>query len=226
MMKVLLFDIDGTLMLSGGAGLRAMNEAFCQVYGVRDALLHMDLAGRTDTSIIKDALAACRLPFEQEKLQQFKNLYYELIRRQIDQPSNGKRLMPGVTELLENLSHRDQVFLGLLTGNWETSGRVKLDHFRLGHYFSFGAFSDDSEIRTELLPFAVERFRQLYNSKPRPHEVYVIGDTPADIQCAKPHGAISVAVATSKYNADDLHKHHPDYIFNDLNDANVLQVLG
>jgi phosphoglycolate phosphatase len=225
-MKVLLFDIDGTLMLSGGAGLRAMNEAFFRIYGVRDTLLHMDLAGRTDTSIIKEALNANQLPFHEKKLCEFQELYFSLIEREIDLPANGKRPMPAVPELLETLSHRDQVFLGLLTGNWEKSGRIKLDHFNLGRYFNFGAFSDDSEIRTELLPFAVKRFEQKYHISPEPQDVYVIGDTPADIQCAKPHGAISVAVATSKYKVDDLKKHYPDHVFNDLADGTVLQVLG
>ena len=127
--------------------------------------------------------------------------------------------MPGIAELIPALDQSDDVCLALLSGNWQTSGRIKLDYFGLNDYFPFGAFGDDSSERSELVPIAVERFTQKYGIKPLPKDVYVIGDTPADIQCAKAHGAISVAVAAASYSVKDLQCHEPDYLFKDLSDT-------
>ncbi len=226
-MKILLFDIDGTLMLSGGAGLRAMNEAFLRVYGKKDVLLNLKLAGRTDTSIIEDALAESGIPFENEKLEYYKSVYYGLLEKEILQPSSEKKLMPGIKELIPLLTECKGVYLGLLTGNWEKSGRIKIGHFHLNEYFTFGAFANDSGIRNDLLPFAIKRFIEQYNVIPKPDEVYVIGDTPADINCAKPHGAKAVAVGASFYTVDQLREYNPDYLFTDLSDTEqVLNILG
>lgn len=226
-MKVLLFDIDGTLMLSGGAGLRAMNEAFFQVFGVKDALLHINLAGRTDTSILIDALNETGVTWNQERFDSYKTVYFKLLEKEIQAPGNGKALMPGISDLLPLLAKRQDVYLGLLTGNWETSGRIKIGHFDLNNYFRFGAFADDSGVREELLPFAVRRFTDIYHIHPAPDQVYVIGDTPSDIKCAKPHGAVSIAVATSSYSMEQLQQHDPDYLFTNLQDTErILRVLG
>ncbi|MBN2414027.1 haloacid dehalogenase-like hydrolase [candidate division KSB1 bacterium] len=226
-MKILLFDIDGTLMLSGGAGLRAMNEAFLRVYGKKDVLLNIKLAGRTDTSIIEDALAESNIPFESEKFEYYKSVYYDLLEKEITQPSSEKKLMPGIKELLPLLTERKGVYLGLLTGNWEKSGRIKIGHFGLNGYFTFGAFANDSGIRNDLLPFAIKRFIEKYNVIPKPDDVYVIGDTPADINCAKPHGALAVAIGASFYTVDQLKEYNPDYLLTDLSDTGqVLQILG
>jgi len=226
-MKIILFDIDGTLMLSGGAGLRAMNEAFLRVYGKKDALLNVKLAGRTDTSIIEDALTATGIPFENEKFEYYKSVYYDLLEKEILQPSTEKRIMPGIKELLPLLEEHKGVYMGLLTGNWEKSGRIKIGHFGLNEYFSFGAFANDSGVRNDLLPFAIKRFIEKYDVVPKPDEVYVIGDTPADINCAKPHGAYSVAVGAAFYTVEQLKEYNPDYLFADLSDTErVMQILG
>lgn len=226
-MKVLLFDIDGTLALTGGAGLRAMSDAFYQLFGVKEAFKKVNLTGRTDTSIIRDALEDYDLPFTRDAEFEFRNLYYDLIRTEIKVPNSEKYLMPGIKELLQELEKRDNIYLGLLTGNWETSGRTKLGEFDINHYFRFGAFADDSEIRNELLPYAVKRFERLYDRSPNQEQVYVIGDTPSDINCAKPHNAISVAVGAAKYSVDQLSKYNPDYLFADFSDVGkVLEVVG
>ena len=225
-MKVLLFDVDGTLLLSGGAGLRAMNRAFHDVYGVKDGLKGVNLAGRTDTAIIKEACLKHGKEFEQSTFDQLKETYFEFINDEIKLPVNGKVMMPGIDSLLEELFKKEHVYLGLLTGNWEKSGRIKLEHFGLSHYFSFGAFADDSENRNALLPFAIDRLEAKYKVRPQAGDVYVIGDTPADIQCARPHGAVAVAVATAHYSLEQLREHKPDYLFSDLSDTkDVLAVL-
>ncbi|NOY60525.1 MAG: HAD hydrolase-like protein [Calditrichaeota bacterium] len=225
-LKVLLFDIDGTLILSGGAGLRAINEAFLRLFDVPNAFANVRLAGRTDTSIIKDALLAHHFDVDVQAIEEFKKLYYHLLEREIETPLNGKKLMPGVSDLLGVLAEKKDVFLGLLTGNWEKSGHIKLSHFKIDHYFQFGAFADDSEIRNELLPFAIKRFSEKFGHVPDAPDVVVIGDTPADIQCARPHGATAVAVAAAHYTVEQLREYQPDHLFQDLSHLqDVLKVL-
>jgi len=207
--------------------LRAMNEAFLRIFNIPDAFANVRLAGRTDTSIIKDALLACHLEVDAQAVEEFKKLYYHLLEREIETPLNGKKLMPGVAELLEALAEQKGVFLGLLTGNWETSGRIKLAHFKIDHYFKFGAFADDSEIRNELLPYAIKRFSKKFGQVPEASDVVVIGDTPADIQCARPHGATAVAVAAAHYTVEQLREHQPDHLFQDLSRLDeVIKILG
>lgn len=226
-MKLLLFDIDGTLLLSGGAGLRAMDQAFDQLYGIPNAFAGISLAGRTDTAILRNVLGKNGLPFSPATMEDFKRIYYERLQEEIHAPVDGKLLMPGIDPLLRSIHKRKDIYLGLLTGNWQTSGFIKLAYFGIDHYFDIGAFADDSEIRDELLPFAIKRFADKHDKKPKADEVYVIGDTPSDIQCARPHGAVAVAVAAAHFTSEQLRAHKPDYLFEDLTDiAAVLQVLG
>jgi len=226
-MKILLFDIDGTLMLSGGAGLRAMNQAFFDLYGIKEVFSGINLAGRTDTSIFRDAVKACHLPYSPAALKKFQMQYFSHLPAELDHPAGEKKLMPGVAELLPALQQRENVFLGLLTGNWETSGYIKLAHFGLDRYFSFGAFADDSEKRPELLPYAIQRFTARYEHTPDPDQVFVIGDTPSDILCAQPHNAKSVAVAAAHYKEKDLQPYNPDFLLQDLSDLpQVMSILG
>ena len=226
-MKLLLFDIDGTLILSGGAGLRAMNRAFEQLYGIPNILDGITLSGRTDDKIMMDAYAKANIPFSYDELNRFKSAYFDLIEEEVRAPGRAKRTMPGVEALLPELARRDDVCLALLTGNWEKSGRAKLDYFDLNRYFPFGAFSDDSPVRKELPPVAIRRFVEKHGVRPAPEQVYIIGDTPADIQCAKPHGVVSVAVAAAMHSVDDLKRHHPDILLQDLTATDeILKILG
>jgi len=203
-----------------------MNEAFLRLFNVPDAFANVRLAGRTDTSIIKDALLAYHFDVNAQAIEEFKKLYYRLLEKEIKTPLNGKKLMPGVSDLLEVLAEKRDVFLGLLTGNWEKSGRIKLAHFKIDHFFQFGAFADDSEIRNELLPYAIKRFSKKFGQVPEASDVVVIGDTPADIQCARPHGATAVAVAAAHYTVEQLREHQPDHLFQDLSRLEeVLKIL-
>ncbi|MDZ7371666.1 MAG: haloacid dehalogenase-like hydrolase [candidate division KSB1 bacterium] len=221
-MKLFLFDIDGTLVLSGGAGKRAMNRAFADLYGVEDVMEGIPLSGRTDDRIMMDAYAKAGIEFSRAELERFKERYFTLLPTEISKNGGDKRVMPGVKELLSALSRRNDSALGLLTGNWERSGRIKIAYFGLDSYFPFGAFSDDSSDREALVPIAVERFRRLYGVEPSPRHVYVIGDTPADILCAKPHGVVSVAVAAAAHSVDELRRYQPDLLFPDLTDLETV----
>jgi len=226
-MKLLLFDIDGTLLLSGGAGLRGMNRAFEKMYGIADILNGITLSGRTDDKIIMDAYAKAGRAFSYSELAKFKALYFQFIEQEMRVDGPRKRTMPGVATLLPELAARENVYMGLLTGNWEKSGRAKLDHFGLNKYFDFGAFSDDSSDRNELAPIAINRFTAQHALAPAADQIYIIGDTPADIHCAKPHGVVSVAVAAAGHSVEELKPHDPDYLFEDLTATHkILKILG
>jgi phosphoglycolate phosphatase len=226
-MKLLLFDIDGTLVLSGGAGKRAMNRVFEELYGYANVMEGITLSGRTDDKIMMDAYAKAGIEFSRAELDRFKERYFEIIKLEMLVDHNGKRIMPGVAQLLPELQKRDDIYLALLTGNWEQGGRTKIGYFGLDHFFPFGAFSDDSAERTELVPIAVRRFQEIFSLSPDPREVYIIGDTPADVQCAKPHGVVSVAVAAASHTVEDLQPFEPDVLLADLADLpRVLEILG
>ncbi len=218
-MKILLFDIDGTLILSGGAGLRAMNRAFYDLHNVQNAFDGISLSGRTDTWIIRTAMSRAGVAIDDKTVNAFKEHYFERLSQEIVKPGRKKQVMPGVTSLLKGLRQRKDIVLGLLTGNWEKSGRIKLAHFDLSEPFKFGAFADDSPDRNMLLPFAVSRYVQLYNEEPSVENIYIIGDTPFDIKCAKPHGARSVAVGAAHYSVDELARHEPDHLLPTLQNA-------
>jgi phosphoglycolate phosphatase-like HAD superfamily hydrolase len=225
-MKLLLFDIDGTLIQSGQAGLRGLNRAFQKLYGYADILEGIPLAGRTDDKIMMDAYAKAGMDFSYVELKQFKSVYYNFLAEEMQNGSAPKRTMPGITELIPKLAQQNHVCLALLTGNWERSGRLKIDYFGLNSYFAFGAFSDDSPIRSDLTPIAMHRFKNKYGINVEPHDVYVIGDTPSDILCAKPHGVVSVAVAAASYSIENLRSYEPDILLADLSDIDaVLKIL-
>jgi phosphoglycolate phosphatase len=226
-MKVLLFDIDGTLLFSGGAGLNAMNQAFADLHGVAQAFQGISLAGRTDTSILQDVMFKYKIPATEANFTLYKEHYFSLLQHEMNLPLQGKSLMPGVASLLPALQKREEVYMGLLTGNWRVSAYIKLGQFAIDHYFAFGAFADDSPQRNDLLPFALRRFTERFGLRPASKEVYVIGDTPSDILCAQPYGAIAVGIAAAHFSKAQLEEYHPDFIFEDLiNTEALIKFLG
>jgi phosphoglycolate phosphatase len=219
--KLLLFDIDGTLILTGGAGGRAMARAFTATYGLADALRHVDLAGRTDRIIMSDVLTAAGLSFEEHRLDEFRRVYCGLLREELARDGIGiKGSLPGVRALLDVLAQREDVSLALLTGNFRESAEIKLEHFDLWRFFAWGAFGDDAFERHHLLPIALDRHRE--RAAPiDPADVIVIGDTPHDIHCARSGGARVIAVATGNYDAAALRAHAPDLLLDDLSDVDA-----
>jgi phosphoglycolate phosphatase-like HAD superfamily hydrolase len=201
-MKLVLFDIDGTLIDSGGAGTRSLNYAFEEVFSIHDAFKGISMAGKTDIQILKEGLGTHGLDAENGNVSLLCERYITRLRTEIENP--GKHLKPGITESLGLLEGREGIFLGLLTGNIEPGARIKLDPFRLNGYFPLGAFGNDHEDRNKLLPIAVERFSQLHQREIHYHDCIVIGDTPRDVECAKIYGAYSVAVATGPYSYASL----------------------
>ncbi len=209
---LLLFDIDGTLLDSGGAGTRSLNAAFVDVLGVADAFEGISMAGKTDIQIIKEGLEKTGFDREGRLLSELTEAYIRILRMEI--VSSAKKRKPGVGILLSRL--KDAKYpLGLLTGNIEDGARIKLRSLDLESYFATGAFGSDHEDRNQLLPIAVRRFNSL-GIDVRPEDCIVIGDTPRDIECARVHGARCIAVATGPYGMESLAEHSPDLLVEDL----------
>ena len=218
MTPVILFDIDQTLLWSGGAGSLAMRRAFHQLYCIDDGFRRVEFSGRTDWAILRQAMrqhevAADGADFERE-MSRFQEPYYRLLAGTLGEVEGG-RVMPGVPELLDALSGRDGVRLGLATGNFRQSALMKLHHFGLGGYLSEGGFGDDAENRGELVGIAIERVAGARGREP----VWVIGDTPLDIEAAHANGALALAVATGPCSVEELRAAGADLALQDLSDT-------
>lgn len=227
-MRLLLFDVDGTLVLTGGAAVRAMNDAFAEVFGVRGAFDHVPMPGRTDgailadaftravpqSQILADALAATGVHPVDGEIARYKATYFARFAEEIHKPvpidpvkptrHRFKGVLPGVRELLDALQPRSDVFLGLLTGNYEEGARIKLEYFDLWRYFRCGAYGDDSLDRHALVPVAVARALAAGCPALDPRDVVIIGDTPLDVACARDAGVSCLAVATGGFSTDAL----------------------
>ena len=225
MTKVILFDIDGTLVLTGGAGVRAMSQAFEELFAVPDPFQGIEMPGRTDVSILSDAAAAHGVA--RHELARFRDVYLAHLATEIEKPGPRKGIMPGVRPLLDSLAGRPDVYLALLTGNYEEAARVKLEYFDLWRYFRCGAFGDAAPDRNGLLPKALARIRQCGGPDVEPSDAVVIGDTPLDVACAAAAGARSIAVATGGYEANALRAAAADVVLEDLSDVEaVLAAMG
>jgi phosphoglycolate phosphatase-like HAD superfamily hydrolase len=219
---LVLFDIDGTLVLTGGAGLRAMAQAFEDLFDVPDAFRGMPMAGRTDAWILSDAAAAHGIPPDSSALARFPDIYLRHLAVEIEKPHPRKMMMPGVRELLDALARRDDVYVALLTGNYEATARVKLEHFNLWRYFPCGAFGDGAADRNGLVPKALARVAAAGGPVFTTRDAVVIGDTPLDVACAKVHAARSVGVATGPHGVDELRNAGADVVFADLSETQAV----
>ncbi|HEX8313213.1 MAG TPA: haloacid dehalogenase-like hydrolase [Chthoniobacteraceae bacterium] len=214
--KLILFDIDGTLLTSGGAGEKALRLGIKDRLGVDEDLATIEIAGRTDSGIARQVLRKHQLPETSENIAAFYEGYLHHLGRML--PELQGRLLPGVTQLLEALHRRNDVALGLLTGNLRRGAELKLRHYGIWHYFDFGAFADDHHDRNELGAFAHRRARELHGVEFATAEIYVIGDTPHDITCARAFDARAIGVATGNFTRAQLAECSPDWVFDDLAD--------
>jgi phosphoglycolate phosphatase-like HAD superfamily hydrolase len=227
MHTLLLFDIDGTLILSGRAGLRALNSAFERVTGRAGAFEGISAAGRTDGFLLEEAARRAGLTLDPEMRQRIQEQYFERLAAEILLPGEGRKaVMPGVRTLLAALQQRSDVVLALLTGNFERSARIKLEYFDLWSPFRFGAFADDGSDRNGLVPVALERAKT-HGHAPHVDRVIVIGDTPLDIECAHAGGVRALGVATGSHSVHELREAGAYEVFEDLREtARVLEALG
>lgn len=214
-MRVFLFDIDGTLILTGGAGKTAMIRAL-ETLGIAEPAV-VEMAGRTDRAILTDLFTHHGVADSAANYQQFLGAYIGLLPECLAQHQG--RVLPGVQALLESLVGRDDVLIGLLTGNVQAGARIKLEHYGLFHHFSFGAFGDDHRDRDDVARSAIVELRARMNGAWQPDQVWVIGDTPLDIRCARAVGVKVASVATGSYTVSQLAAQCPDALFADLTHA-------
>lgn len=226
--KLVLFDIDGTILLTDGAGRRAVQRALIEVFGGTGPSDHR-FDGKTDPQIIRelmhleghtDARIDASMPVVFDR-------YVALLREELQAGASGVRLMPGVRALLDVLATRDDVVLGLLTGNLVAGAQAKLRAAGIDpSIFRVGAFGSDHEVRGELPAVAQRRAREELRVEVAGRDVVVIGDTPADIDCGRAIGARAIGVATGHYSVDELQRHAPAAVFADLSPtAHVLHAI-
>jgi phosphoglycolate phosphatase-like HAD superfamily hydrolase len=220
-MKVLLFDIDGTLIRAGGSGRKALNRAARRLYGVKNACSELSLAGRTDLYNFGAAyrFATGRRPtraaIERLHREYLKRLPY-YVRAAI---RDGQyHVPPGLRTLLKRLSRDPRVLLGLGTGNMEKGARIKLEPSGFNAYFLFGGYGSDSFHRHALLKKAAARAKKHARAPFGPDDVYVIGDTPLDVAAGKKAGFKTVAVGTGFSDWKDLRASKPDHLARDYGD--------
>ncbi len=222
---LLLFDIDGTLITSGGAGERALRLGFRDRFGIDDDLRNVEIAGRTDSGIARAMLRTHGLAETPENIAAFVDGYLSHLADQLSRTEG--RLLPGILTLLEALKPRPGMVLALLTGNVARGAELKLMHYGVWHFFEFGAYADDHHDRNQLGPFARERAREKHGLEFPPERIFVLGDTPHDITCARAIGAKAIAIATGKFTRAELAAHQPDFVFDDLSDlAAVLAAVA
>ncbi|TFG74253.1 MAG: HAD family hydrolase [Thermodesulfobacteriales bacterium] len=222
-MKLLLFDIDGTLLLTNGAGTRAANRAFENIYGISEAMTKIDAAGKTDPIILKEIFKnELNRDYSHEEAKELYKLYIPFLEEETS--ASETTVMPGIPRLLENLSRREDIVLGVATGNIEQGAWIKLKSAGLDHHFKFGGFGSDSHLREHLIIKAKERAIDHVDNGTDIQKTFVIGDTPYDINHGRAAGAVTVGVATGSYSRAELEEHSPDHLFDDLNNLEI--VLG
>lgn len=221
-MQILLFDIDGTLLSTGGAGQSAMERTLAVLFQTSQALEGISFAGRTDRAISEDLFRFFDVPYTDENWQRFQREYEQHLQTELHR-KNG-RVLPGVAQLLDQLASHDEVKLGLLTGNLARGAEIKLRHFGLFDYFEFGGFGDHHSDRDDVARSVFRELQQSYSADLDPAEVWVIGDTPADVQCGRAIGARVVAVATGLYEMEELATASPDHLFADFTETD--RILG
>jgi phosphoglycolate phosphatase len=214
MLKLLLFDIDGTLILAGGAGIRAMNLAFTELYRVESGLADVEVAGRIDMAILRAALEKHDISCEAfpQQVEKFRDAYCRHLAHTLVEAKNG-RVLPGIRELLSNLSAKPDVRISLATGNFHRGAELKLSYYGLWQYFDGGVFGEACEDRTELIAIAKRELPPAEGGA-----VYVFGDTVHDIEAARANDTISVAVASGFTDEETLRAASPDFLFRDFSD--------
>lgn len=216
-MRILFFDIDGTLIRSGGAGMAAMRQALAQEFGLTQVREDISFSGRTDPSIGFDLLRHHDLDVTEANRVRLEDAYLALLPEMLTRA--GGLVLPGIERLLAGLAERDHLALGLLTGNVRRGAEVKLTHFKLWDYFRFGGFGDGFHDRDDVARSAMVEAERFLGRRPDPNDVWVIGDTPLDVRCARAIGAKAVAVATGWHSVEELAASEPDCVLSDFTQA-------
>jgi phosphoglycolate phosphatase len=218
--RLVLFDIDGTLVIAKGAGRRALGRALARVYGTAGAIESYDFRGKTDPRIVRDLMGGAGIAPEVIR-GGLDDCFEAYARGLVEEIGDGQcvNVLPGVAELVRRLDTSESVLLGLLTGNIEEGARIKLAPTGLWPYFRTGAFGSDDADRRSLPSLAARRAQALTGNHFRPEDVLVIGDTPLDIACARAFGAVAVAVATGFHPYAELQAEKPNLLFESFADV-------
>jgi phosphoglycolate phosphatase len=222
---VLLFDVDGTLLITRGATTRCIWQAAETTMG-RD-LPRMPLtSGRLDQQLFSDVLANAQITDSATYLDRYKSIYLQLIDAELSAKRDQIIVMPGVPALLQQLASRDEVIVGLLTGNFRESTTAKLKYAGIdASVFKIGAFAEDAQDRPGLVAAAIDQVADRYGERPAPSQLIIIGDTPRDIAAARQAGTRVLSVATGTYTLEQLRAEHPDAAVMTLEDTQPLEGL-
>lgn len=219
MRRLILFDIDGTLLLTGGAGKAAFDQVFAELFGIAGAWKEIHPDGRTDPFLIEELfeknLGRRPSPGEEGRVRES----YSRKMAQTLQEAPRFRLMPGVTELLPALARQSGVVMGLATGNFEETATLKLKRGDLSDFFSFGGYGSDHRDRLQLTRIALQRGHQKAGGNVSPEDCFLVGDTAHDIRCGKLLGLTTIAVATGSTPKAELDRHRPDFLLDSLEET-------
>lgn len=223
MVKLVLFDIDGTLVHTGGAGMKAFAKVFATEFGVPNGADKIKFAGRTDVGLVREFFTANDISSTKENFARFFERYVFWLDHILAQSDTEE--CPGIRELMHDLrALPDAPMLGLLTGNIRLGAEIKLRHFDLWKEFVTGGFADDHEDRDQIAHTAHKRGSRVLGKKLNGHEIVVIGDTPLDIRCGRAIGAHVLAVATGGSTLDELRRHSPDWAVKNLRDLSAKEI--
>jgi len=215
MVRLVLFDIDGTLIRTGGAGIRAFARVFATEFGAADGFEKLKFAGRTDRSLVREFFTMHGISATEQNFSRFFERYVFWLDHIMKE--NKSEVCAGVWQFLDALTALNEPpILGLLTGNIRLGAEIKLRQLGLWERFETGAFADDHEDRPQIAAIARQRASRILKRDLPGDEVLVIGDTPLDIHCARAIGAKVLAVATGGASLDELKRHHPDWAVESL----------
>lgn len=225
MIRMILFDIDGTLIESDGSGAAAFERVFRSLFKVHGAAARLDFRGNTDRGILRGFFERHGLDASEENFERFCSAYVHWLEQLLIERSG--RTLPGIRRLLQELNElRRPLLSGLLTGNIRLGAEIKLRRFGIWEHFTTGAFGCEHHERNQLAAIARDRGSRILNDDLPGEQILVIGDTPRDVECAKSIGARSVAVATGAYPRDQLEALKPDYVFDDLSRVSLAELCG
>jgi phosphoglycolate phosphatase len=225
MVRLVLFDIDGTLIRTGGAGMKAFAKVFSSEFNAADGFERLKFAGRTDLSLVREFFSFHQIPPTPQNFERFFERYVFWLDHILHQSSAA--VYPGVWEFIRGLQALPEPpLLGLLTGNIRLGAEIKLRHLKLWETFEMGGFGDDHEERAQIAAIARQRGNRILGRDLAGDEVLVIGDTPLDIRCARAIGARCLAVATGGHPLAELELHQPHWAVKDLRDITVDEAVG
>lgn len=219
-MKLFLFDLDGTLMSTGGAGLRALSIAFKEIFNLTDISKKINPSGKTDPAIFREIIRThFNRDISDDEMREISQCYLHHL--EIEMKSSQARALAGVQDFVNHVLNRSDIVVGLGTGNLEKGARLKLEPINLNHSFKFGGFGSDAEDRAELLKHGHRRAQEKTGKKIHQDAVFIIGDTPLDIAAARKAGYRPVGVASGKVRYEELLQFRPDFLMRDMTEGHL-----